>query len=191
MAHRSPLLLALIAIVAAAYAIAPAAAAVNVYGDTLQRCSGNGQALTGFTRNGHCVDQNDDAGSHHICIDMASTTGGNFCTVTQQPNWCSSSMPCDGDTSRQCPVKHWCVCQWAFAAYIEKAGGCDKIQNIVCPAINKVALTAYEEAASGSDRIANALACLKSKCNVGVASEIAEAQLLKELLLQQQQHQKN
>ena len=29
----------------------------NVNGGELQRCSGSGMALTGFTRNGHCVDQ--------------------------------------------------------------------------------------------------------------------------------------
>ena len=52
-------------------------------------------ALTGFTRNGKCVDRNDDAGSHHVCIDMTSTSGGNFCTVTGQPNWCSESMLCN------------------------------------------------------------------------------------------------
>merc|ERR1712146_809163 len=47
----------------------------NVNGGPLERCSGAGMALTGFTRNGHCVDENDDEGSHHICIDMASNTG--------------------------------------------------------------------------------------------------------------------
>ena len=82
----------------------------NVNGGTLKRCSGTGMALTGFTRNGHCVDENDDAGSHHICIDMKSTKGGNFCTVTGQAGpdggWCSSSMRCDGAPGR-CPVNHW------------------------------------------------------------------------------------
>merc|ERR1711908_250454 len=91
---------------------------LNVKGGALQKCSGQGMALTGFTRTGHCVDQNDDEGSHHICIDMASNKGGNFCAVTGQPNWC--------------------VCQWAFASHLQRAGGCDKIQNIVCDATNKV-----------------------------------------------------
>lgn len=53
----------------------------NVNGGALAKCSGPGMALTGFTRSGSCVDQNDDAGSHHICIDLSSTSGGNFCTV--------------------------------------------------------------------------------------------------------------
>merc|ERR1719240_1242408 len=62
----------------------------NVKGGALEKCSGPGMAMTGFTRDGKCVDAgNDDAGSHHICIDMASNTGGNFCSVTGQPDWCS------------------------------------------------------------------------------------------------------
>merc|ERR1711907_880279 len=74
---------------------------LNVQGKALEKCSGPNMALTGFTRNGKCVDENDDAGSHHICIGMASNVGGNFCQVTGQPNWCDSKMACDGDASRQ------------------------------------------------------------------------------------------
>ena len=62
-----------------------ASAYTNVQGGELQRCSGEGMALTGFTRNGHCVDQYDDHGSHHICINMASNKGGNFVSATPQP----------------------------------------------------------------------------------------------------------
>merc|ERR1719230_2304170 len=121
---------------------APTALAyLNVNGGELERCSGEGMALTGFTRNGQCVDINDDAGSHHVCIDMKSNVGDNFCEVTGQPNWCGSKMACDGHAGR-CPVEHWCVCQWAFARYLQNAGGCDKIQNIVCEATNMVALKA-------------------------------------------------
>ena len=69
---------------------------LNVKGTELQKCCGSGMALTGFTRSGSCEDHNDDAGSHHVCIDMSSTTGGNFGSVTGQPNWCGSSMACDG-----------------------------------------------------------------------------------------------
>ena len=121
-------------------------------------------ALTGFTRNGHCVDRNDDAGSHHVCIDMASNKGGNFCTVTGQPNWCGSEMSCDGEPYKQCPVEHWCVCQWAFASYLQRAGGCEKIQNIVCEATNMVALNAYREQASSDAHIKTALECIESRC---------------------------
>lgn len=136
---------------------------LNVLGDALQKCSGPGMALTGFTRTGHCVAHDDDAGSHHVCIDMSSNTGVNFCTVTGQSNWCASSMGCDGGGG-DCPIEHWCVYEWAFAKYIEKAGGCDKIQTIVCEATNMKAITHCESQASSYPHIANALACLKSRC---------------------------
>ena len=67
--------------------------------------------------------------------------------------------------------KSWyrCVCQWAFTGYIHSAGGCDKIQNVVCEAVNMEALKAYEKGAkSGASvdggKVADALACLKQKC---------------------------
>ena len=69
----------------------------NVYGESLASCSSSGMAKTGYTRTGYCVDQNDDSGSHHICIDLSSTIGGNFCDVTGQSDWCSSSMACNDD----------------------------------------------------------------------------------------------
>lgn len=137
----------------------------NVRGGELQHCSGAGMALTGFTRNGQCIDKNDDDGAHHICIDMASNSGGNFCEVTGQPNWCSSNMPCDGDEKKDCPVRHWCVCQWAFSKYLEIAGGCEKIQDIVCDATNMAALRAYQaEAKKGTHGISEALKCLEHRC---------------------------
>ena len=138
----------------------------NVMGGTLAKCSEHGMALTGFSRDGHCTERSGDTGSHHICIDLSSTSGGNFCSVTGQSNWCSSSMQCDGDASSDCPVEHWCVCQWAFASYIDNAGGCDQIQDIVCEATNMVALEAYKAAASSSDSIANALQCLRTRCDL-------------------------
>merc|ERR1711874_374085 len=140
------------------------AALENVLGGELQHCSQAGMALTGFTRNGQCKDHNDDAGSHHVCIDMTSNVGGNFCTVTGQPDWCSSSMPCDSQPGN-CPVEHWCVCEWAFASYIQRAGGCDQIQEIVCEATNMKALTHYEQKAESSPHIAYALDCLQSRCH--------------------------
>jgi uncharacterized protein (DUF2237 family) len=138
----------------------------NVKGEPLQHCSSKGMALTGFTRNGQCIESNDDAGSHHICIDLSSTAGGNFCSVTGQPDWCSSEMGCDGSSGSSCPVKHWCVCQWAFASYLQKAGGCSKIQEIVCEATNMEALKAYTAQAPKDKSIADALACLKQRCNI-------------------------
>jgi hypothetical protein len=74
-------------------------------------------------------------------------------------------MSCDGSYGR-CPVEHWCVCQWAFASYLQRAGGCDKIQTVVCEATNMVALTAYRAQAAHDEHIATALKCLESKCNV-------------------------
>ena len=88
----------------------------NILGSELQSCSSEGMALTGYTRTGFCVDQQDDSGSHHICVDLSSTTtassSGNFCDVTGQSDWCSSEMPCHEDQSKNCPVQSWCVCQW-------------------------------------------------------------------------------
>jgi uncharacterized protein (DUF2237 family) len=137
----------------------------NVYGDSLSPCSSNGMALTGYTRTGSCVDQNDDSGSHHVCIDMTSTTGGDFCDVPGQSAWCSSEMACHENRNDSCPVQHWCVCQWAFASYIEKAGGCDAIQDVVCDATNMEAIVAYQKQSS-SQKDVNALNCLLKRCNI-------------------------
>lgn len=151
--------------VAVVAALAVVSGYLNVTGGELQKCSGPGMALTGFTRTGHCADRDDDAGSHHVCIDMSSLTGsgGNFCQVTGQSDWCSSSMPCDGSPGERCPVQHWCVCEWAFTSYLERAGGCDKIQKIVCEATNFMALKHYREQAS-SPRVKAALDCLEQRC---------------------------
>ena len=142
----------------------------NVYGKDLQLCSTEGMALTGFTREGRCVEEQDDNGSHHICIDLASisTSGKNFCTVTGQvvpTNWCDSKKACSDDSGEMCPVKDWCVCQWAFAEYIEKAGGCDAIQEINCEATNIEALKAYEKNGA-KKKIVNALKCLQQRCKL-------------------------
>lgn len=42
----------------------------NVQGDELAACAVHGEATTGFTRNNHCIERQDDRGSHHICIKM-------------------------------------------------------------------------------------------------------------------------
>lgn len=154
-----------------ALAVAPSAAEeyLNVYGETLQPCSAEGMALTGFTRTGYCVDQNDDTGSHHICIDLSSANGGNFCDVTGQEDWCSSEMPCDGDADSYCQVQQWCACQWAFASYLENAGGCDEIQDIVCASINLQAVWAYQGAGSSS-KYSKALECLVDRCGLDMTN---------------------
>lgn len=145
----------------------------NVNGNQLQPCSSDGMALTGYTRTGYCVDQNDDGGSHHICIDLASADGGNFCSVTGQSDWCSSYMPCDGNLDETCPVENWCVCQWAFASYLQKAGGCDMIQDIVCESINLEAVLAYRRT-SGSE-YETALNCLVSRCGLDLSESYMQA----------------
>jgi len=147
----------------------PHTVATNVHGEELSKCSLNGMALTGFTRTGYCVDEDDDKGSHHICIDLSSTasTGQDFCMVTGQDDWCADEMECDGK-SGQCPVKNWCVCQWAFEGYIEKAGGCDSIQEIVCDSINQKAIEAYE---ADLDKHGKALECLKKRCGLDEVKE--------------------
>jgi len=134
----------------------------NVFGHDLDTCSKPGTALTGFTRDGHCQDYgDDDAGSHHVCIEMKS----DFCSVTGQPDWCNDKMECMGG-GPDCKIGNWCVCQWAFARYIQMAGGCDAIVDLVCDATNMAAMKAYEKEAPKDGTIADALACLKKRCNV-------------------------
>eukprot|EP01083_Nonionella_stella_P193215 713854_1 len=133
---------------------------LNLYGRTLQPCSSDGMALTGYTRTGSCDSHDHDGGAHHVCIDVGGTTGGNFCDVTGQPNWCSSRMSCHGDESTSCPVRHWCVCQWAFARYVQMSGGCSDIQDVKCDAVNAKALLAYRNVT----RYKEALDCLESRC---------------------------
>lgn len=144
---------------------------LNVYGEELESCSSSGMALTGWTRNGDCVDYDEDSGSHHICVNLSSTTGGNFCEVTGQTDWCSSTnMQCHDKNSSaetECPVQNWCICQWAFAEYIRNAGGCNKIQSLVCKSINMRALQAYMNTPGFED----ALACLAEQCGLRFHAE--------------------
>ena len=75
----------------------------NVMGTALVDCSSSNESLTGWTRNGQCVDAGaDDEGSHHICVQMTS----DFCVTTGQPDWCNQP----GDDGK--PIGHWCICQW-------------------------------------------------------------------------------
>jgi len=132
----------------------------SVAGGALETCSTDGTALTGFTRDGRCVDSgDDDAGSHHICIRMKP----DFCTVTGQPNWCVTKMQCMGENGK-CPIGNWCVCQWAFATYLQMAGGCDKIVDLKCDATNMAAFKAYQRSDEPAHR--EALACIRRKCNL-------------------------
>jgi len=149
------------------FTIETSLAALNVQGADLQLCSTPGTALTGFTRDGHCTDfGDDDAGSHHICIQMKP----DFCKVTGQPNWCGEKMECMGQ-SGQCSIGNWCVCQWAFARYIQMAGGCDAIVNIECASTNMAALKAYRSNAGKDPVIKKALDCLEKRCNLPVVTQ--------------------
>merc|ERR1719148_16664 len=153
----------------------------NVYGKPLESCSEDGMALTGFTRSGSCVELDEDVGSHHICIDMSSLDGMNpdktdpsqsqdFCQVTGQPDWCASQdMACHEDSNKSdCPVVDWCVCQWAFSAYVNAAGGCDKIQQLKCESTNIEAVWAYNKVHSTRPDIQTALECLVAKCDLDI-----------------------
>ena len=52
---------------------------------------------------------------------------------------------CDGEPTSACPVARWCVCQWAFALYLERAaGGCDRVERVDCNATNAAVVAAYE-----------------------------------------------
>ena len=53
----------------------------------------------------------------------------------------------------------------AFASYIQKAGGCNAIQEIQCDAVNMEALKAYEKNLS-DDKIKDAYDCLYERCLV-------------------------
>ena len=92
----------------------------------------------------------DDAGSHHICITMWPNGAGhpgdvNFCEQTGQgtpPNdWCEEKMACHEDPTKECEIKNWCVCQWAWEMYVKKQG-CENIVDLHCESVNMKALEA-------------------------------------------------
>lgn len=100
----------------------------------------------------------DDAGSHHICLEnISSSLGpGTFCELTGQPDWCRKQGSC---TEGQCPRENWCVCQWAFAKVIEEVG-CEAL-SVKCDAIPQRVLQDYQR--TGKDE---AWKCLQEKCNL-------------------------
>lgn len=150
--------------------------AVNVEGGALTSCSLPGMARTGYDRHGKCSARDDDAGSHHICVDLhPANEPKNFCGLTGQTNWCDGYAECQQGSStpppeapQQCPREKWCVCQWAFAAARAHAGEsfCDHVQ-IDCAATNMEALTAYRRLAKqGQTQYVDALKCLSERCNL-------------------------
>jgi len=142
-------------------AVAADSGVQNILGGKLEDCSQPGMAMTGFTRDGRCADLgSQDAGSHHVCIKMKS----DFCTVTGQPNWCTTrEFPCMGKAG-VCPIGNWCVCQWAFSRYLEMAGGCDSASvEVKCDAINMATYTAYSQSDNPAHKVA--LECIKKRCS--------------------------
>ena len=166
---KPPLAILLLLVLVAVLTGSVESADLNVYGDALLDCSSSGTALTGFTRNGKCIDEKADTGTHNVCIDMTSTHHGNFCTVTGQPNWCEQDHPCHDDPHANCPIAHWCVCEWAFQGYLNKAGGCDQIGNVVCESTNQKVIMDYQAAIAKGDKDAKVpLDCLREKCNLDI-----------------------
>ncbi|CAB9512365.1 expressed unknown protein [Seminavis robusta] len=151
--------------------VAVVTADLNVYGEPLKECSSDGMARTGFTRTGKCMDKDRDTGSHNVCIDLTSAQNGNFCTVTGQPNWCDEDKTCHDEdhssSTNNCPIVNWCVCEWAFKGYIERAGGCDQVSEVECESTNQKVVLHYQTAIDNNDDAENAQAaldCLRAKC---------------------------
>ena len=135
---------------------------LNLYGDPLQSCSSPGMASTGYSRNGRCTTTLGDKGRHHVCIDLTSTTGGSFCGVTGQREWCSNRYPCHGNSDHDCSIEKWCVCEWAFAQYVEDVG-CENIGSVKCDATHENVLTHYQSRME-EPHVQKAMSCLESKC---------------------------
>ena len=141
----------------------------NVYNRPLQACSHAQMARTGFSRDAMCRTSQDDQGSHNVCLDLESAPG--FCSRTNQSDWCRSSMPCHHDRTKQCPVKNWCVCEWAFESYlddIKKEKGhidCKNMGRIKCDATNRAVLDHYKNNQS-NPKTKQVLQCLQQQCNL-------------------------
>lgn len=148
-----------VSVLSTSFSVASGSGVQSVMGKELSSCSQPGTAMTGFTRDGRCADVgSSDAGAHHVCIQMKA----DFCTVTGQPNWCTTrDFPCMGQRG-MCKIGNWCVCQWAFARYLERAGGCDSIVDLVCDATNMATFTAYSR--SNRPEHLAALNCIKQRC---------------------------
>eukprot|EP00392_Amoebophrya_sp_AT5.2_P011446 g11523.t1 len=140
----------------------------NVLGDDLALCSHDGEAMTGFTRDGNCVEKQDDAGSHHICLNLNSAKGGgkSFCALSGQDEWCAQPDVCMTDggedtTGKKCARKNWCVCQHRFQNLLENDESiCQKLE-IHMDATNMYTLVEYCKDAESQKSFAKALKCLK------------------------------
>lgn len=128
----------------------------NVLGKSLKLCSQPGEALTGFERTGRCVINNSDAGKHTVCMKMTD----DFCKDTGQSDWCKKRQPCNDVDDNKCEVKHWCVCQEAFANYVDR----HPTVEIKCDATALSALEHYE-AHLEVDKYKKAAEIILNKCS--------------------------
>lgn len=137
----------------------------NVFGELLELCSKAGMGNTGFNRDGTCLHVEVDEGYHNICMNIPGVTGGDFCTVTGQHDWCTEAMPCVENNLNNCPVGNWCVEEWAFENYVNSTGGCGEIGHVLCESTNMMAVLNYEKLSKvGNEKALAALKCLKEKC---------------------------
>jgi uncharacterized protein (DUF2237 family) len=137
---------------------------LNVYGKQLAPCSGRGMANTGYTREGRCFTRPDDRGKHHICIDLENEKG--FCHSTGQGTWCNNMHPCDGDPGKKCGIKNWCVCEWAFADYVDKnVKRLEDCPQMKCDAINEKVIEHYMNN-FGEPGVEKALNCIVKRCEL-------------------------
>ena len=100
---------------------------------------------------------------HIIYVSISKVHHPQEISVPLPGNLIGVPPPVRQNSGGQCDIENWCVCQWAFASYIQKAGGCDAIQDIQCDAINIQALRAYER---DTQKYGQALACLYERCDV-------------------------
>ncbi len=50
-------------------------------------------------------------------------------------DWCEEKMACHEDPTKECEIKNWCVCQWAWEMYVQKQG-CENIVDLHCESVN-------------------------------------------------------
>lgn len=143
----------------------------NLLGGRLQPCSHPHGARTGFFRDGTCRHGAEDVGSHHVCLKRVDEA---FCQGTGQSNWCTSELTCHDSNAGRCPIREWCVCEWAFARFVREHG-CDAIGEVDCSATNALVVQHYTALESPAiEETSEALRCLRSKCGLeGVPEGIA------------------
>ena len=49
-------------------------------------------------------------------------------------DWCEEKMACHEDPTKECEIKNWCVCQWAWEMYVQKQG-CENIVDLHCESV--------------------------------------------------------